>query len=83
MRGTYGGMGANAQALALTPHGAVAGAVAALLGMMQFVGGAVLPPVFTLAVGDTWSMGAGMAVAGVGALLVAALLTRPMSPHHS
>ena len=46
--------------------------MAALLGMMQFVGGAVLPPVFTLAVGDTWSMGAGMAVAGVGALLVAA-----------
>ena len=74
--GTYGGMGANAQALALTPHGAVAGAVAALLGMMQFVGGALIPPAATLVFGSTWAMGAGMAIAGVGALAVAALLTR-------
>lgn len=76
--GTYGGMGANAQALALTPHGEVAGTVSAMLGMMQFVGGGIIPPLMVLLVGDEWAMGAGMAVAGVGALLVAVFLTRPM-----
>lgn len=74
--GTYGGMGANAQSLALTPHGARAGAVAALLGMMQFVGGAVVPPVATMVAGEIWAMGVGMATAGVLALMVARLLTR-------
>lgn len=76
--GTYGGMGANAQALALTPHGEAAGTVSALLGMMQFVGGGIIPPLMVLLVGDEWAMGAGMAVAGVGALLVSVFLTRPM-----
>lgn len=74
--GVYGGMGANAQALALTPHGDRAGAVAALLGTMQFVGGALLPPLATLIVGGTWAMGVGMAISAIGALIVAAMLTR-------
>jgi MFS transporter, DHA1 family, multidrug resistance protein len=49
--GAYGGMTANAQALALGPHGRVAGTMSALLGTAQFAGGAVVPPIVTGLVG--------------------------------
>lgn len=78
--GVYGGMGANAQALALTPHGAIAGTVSALLGMMQFLGGAFGPPLVTWLVGGTWSMAVGMTVASLGALAVLLLVVRPAHP---
>ena len=73
----YGGMGANAQAMALTEHGEVAGSVSALLGSMQFIGGGLVPPIITLIVGGTWSMAVGMSLASVGALLVLVLVVRP------
>ncbi len=49
--GAYGGMTANAQALALGPHGRVAGTMSSLLGTAQFAGGAVVPPIVTGLVG--------------------------------
>jgi hypothetical protein len=47
---------------------------------MQFVGGGFVPPLVTLAVGGTWSMAVGMALASVGALLVALLMSSMRRP---
>lgn len=68
--GAYGGMIANAQALALSPHAAIAGTVSALLGTSQFIGGAVVPPVVTALLGPVTSMPVLMVGASAAALLV-------------
>lgn len=54
--GAYGGMTANAQALALGPHGRVAGTMSSLLGTAQFAGGAVVPPIVTGLVGPVTAL---------------------------
>lgn len=69
--GAYGGMIANAQALALGPHGAVAGTVSALLGLSQFIGGAVVPPVVTAVLGPMTALPTLL----LGASLLALILT--------
>jgi len=71
--GSYGGMIANAQALALTPHGDAAGTASAFLGSSQFLFGAFIPPLVTLAFGATWSLAASMLVASLLALGIMAL----------
>ena len=68
--GSFGGMIANAQALAMTPHGDAAGTASALLGSSQFLFGAFIPPLVTLAFGATWSLAASMLVASVLAFLI-------------
>lgn len=75
--GVYGGMGANAQAMALSAHGEASGTVSALLGSMQFIGGGLIPPLITLLVGGSWSMAVGMSLASIGALAVLLLVIRP------
>jgi MFS transporter, DHA1 family, multidrug resistance protein len=55
-------------ALALTPHPADAGAAAALLGASQFLLGAAVPPLVSLAGASGPTMGLTMAVAGIGLL---------------
>ncbi|MGY1820990.1 multidrug effflux MFS transporter [Geodermatophilus sp. SYSU D00079] len=67
------GVGANSTALALTPHGSAAGAASALLGMMVFGAGAVLPPLASLA-GTTGTVMAATMVAA-SALMVVLVLT--------
>lgn len=73
LMGAYGGMIANAQALALTPHGDSAGTASALLGMTQFLAGALVPPLATAAVGPTWSMTVAMLLCSIGAFVITAL----------
>ena len=68
--GAYGGMIANAQALALGPHAAIAGTVSALLGTSQFIGGAVVPPMVTAVLGPVTSLPVLMVGASAAALLV-------------
>lgn len=68
--GAYGGMIANAQALALGPHAAIAGTVSALLGTSQFIGGAIVPPMVTAVLGPVTSMPVLMLGASAAALLV-------------
>ena len=66
-------------ALALAPHHADAGAAAALLGASQFLLGAAVPPVVSLAGASGTTMGLTMAGAGIG-LLVALRLALARSP---
>jgi DHA1 family bicyclomycin/chloramphenicol resistance-like MFS transporter len=80
LMGAYGGMIANAQALALTPHGDAAGTASALLGMTQFLAGAIVPPLATAALGPTWSMSAAMLLCAIGALLIAVRAPRHDDP---
>ena len=63
--GAFGGMIANAQAIAMTPHGDAAGTASAFLGSSQFLFGAFIPPLVTLAFGATWSLAASMLVASL------------------
>ena len=68
--GAFGGMIANAQALAMTPHGDAAGTASAFLGSSQFLFGAFIPPLVTLAFGATWSLAASMLVASMLAFAI-------------
>lgn len=69
--GAHGGMIANSRALALAHQGATAGTVSALLGASQFIGGAVVPPLVTPALGAM----AALPVMLVGASVLALFLT--------
>lgn len=77
--GGYGGMAANSQSLAMTPHGHVAGTASGLLGTSQFFAGALVPPIVSALVPGVWAMPATMALAALGALLVL-LLVVPRVP---
>ena len=72
-----GGSLGNATALALAPHGQVAGTASALLGASQFLLGATVPPLVSLGGARAVAMGVAMAVSGLGALLVATAILRP------
>lgn len=74
--GAYGGMVANAQALAMTPHGDAAGTASAILGSSQFLFGAGIPPLVTLLIGPTWGMAVSMLVAAVVAFGLTAWASR-------
>lgn len=63
--GAYGGMIANAQAMAMERHGDAAGTASAFLGSSQFIFGALLPPIITHFLGVTWAVGATMLAAAV------------------
>ncbi len=76
MMGAYGGMIANAQAIALGPYGRVAGTVSALLGMAQFAGGAVVPPLVTASVGAVVALPVLLLAAPVLALVLLAWMGR-------
>lgn len=66
--GAFGGMIANAQAIAMEQHGNAAGTASAFLGSSQFLLGALVPPVVTALFGATWSMGATMLIASLLAM---------------
>lgn len=74
--GAYGGMIANAQAMAMSPHGDAAGTASAFLGSAQFLFGAFIPPLVTLAFGATWSMSATMLTAALLAIVLTLLASR-------
>ena len=78
--GFYGGMIANAQALAMSRYGDAVGTASAFLGSAQFLLGAVLPPVITGLVGPEWSMGATMLVAALLSMLLAGFASRQHAP---
>lgn len=78
--GVFGGMIANAQAIAMEHHGNAAGTASAFLGSSQFLLGALIPPVTTAIFGDTWSMGTTMFLAAVIALVVTRLSRRGTMP---
>ena len=67
----------NATALALVPHGSIAGSASALLGTSQFLLGAAVPPL--LSVNGTTGLAMGLAM-GVAALLALAVSTRVAAP---
>lgn len=73
--GAFGGMIANAQAIAMEQHGNAAGTASAFLGSSQFLLGALVPPVVTALFGATWSMGATMLVASLLAIGLTVLVT--------
>lgn len=75
--GAYGGMTANAQALALGPHGRVAGTMSSLLGTAQFAGGAIVPPLVTGLVGPVVALPLLLLGASGLALLLVVRGTRP------
>ncbi len=72
--GGYGGMAANSQSLAMTPHGRVAGTASGLLGTSQFLAGALVPPIVSALVPGAWAMPATMLIAALGALLMLLLV---------
>lgn len=72
--GAFGGMIANAQAIAMEHHGDAAGTASAFLGSSQFLLGALVPPAVTAAFGATWSMGATMLVASLLAMALTVLV---------
>jgi len=68
----------NATALALSDHPEVAGAASALLGVIQFVGGAAVAPLVGVAGTDTAiPMGVVMSVLGVAGVAVLRILVPP------
>lgn len=67
----------NATALALVPHGSVAGSASALLGTSQFLLGATVPPLLSLDGTTGVAMGAAMSLAAVVALAVGLRLVAP------
>ena len=71
--GAYGGMIANAQALGMARHGDAAGAASAFLGASQFLFGALIPPIVTLAFGFTWAMPATILFVSATAFTITAL----------
>ncbi len=81
--GAFGGMIANAQAIAMEHHGNAAGTASAFLGSSQFLLGALIPPVTTAIFGDTWSMGTTMFASAVIALGVTRLARRGSAPQNS
>lgn len=75
-----GGLGlsfGNATALALVPHGTVAGSASALLGTSQFLLGATVPPLLSINGTTGFAMGTAMAAAAVLALLVSSRVAAP------
>lgn len=68
--GSFGGMIANAQALAMNPHGDAAGTASAFLGSSQFLFGAFIPPVIVGLLGATWSLSASMFAAAIAAFAI-------------
>lgn len=72
----FGGMVANAQAIAMNTHGRAAGTASAFLGSAQFLLGALVPPVITYFLGATWSMGATMLASALLALGLTVAVTR-------
>ena len=79
--GAYGGMTANAQALALGPHGAVAGTMSSLLGTAQFAGGAIVPPIVTGLVGPVVALPVLLlGASSLALLLVARRTATPRTP---
>lgn len=78
--GFYGGMIANAQAMAMARYGDAVGTASAFLGSAQFLLGAVLPPLITGLVGPEWSMGATMLVAALLSMLLAQFASRQHAP---
>ncbi len=74
--GSYGGMIANAQALAMNAHGDAAGTASAFLGSSQFLFGAFIPPLVTLAFGATWALAASMLTAAALAFTLTAIAGR-------
>jgi MFS transporter, DHA1 family, multidrug resistance protein len=70
----------NSTALALAPHPADAGAAAALLGASQFLLGAAVPPLVSLAGASGPTMGLTMAAAGIGLLAALRLALRWIPP---
>ena len=69
----------NATALALSPHGAVAGTAAALLGASQFLLGAAVPPLVSLLGTSGVVMGTTMVTAAALALATLFLVIQPGS----
>jgi DHA1 family bicyclomycin/chloramphenicol resistance-like MFS transporter len=67
----------NATALALVPHGGIAGSASALLGTSQFLLGAAVPPL--LSVNGTTGAAMGLSM-GVAALVALAVGTRLLTP---
>jgi DHA1 family bicyclomycin/chloramphenicol resistance-like MFS transporter len=67
----------NATALALVPHGGIAGSASALLGTCQFLLGATVPPLLSLHGTTGVAMVAAMTVAAVLALAVGLRLVAP------
>ncbi|MER7207026.1 multidrug effflux MFS transporter [Streptosporangium sp. NPDC000239] len=69
----------NANALAMTPHGERAGTASAMLGVLQFLLGAVVPPLVSLAGASALSMTLAICVTSVTtlAVLFATLRARP------
>jgi DHA1 family bicyclomycin/chloramphenicol resistance-like MFS transporter len=67
----------NATALALVPHGGIAGSASALLGTSQFLLGATVPPLLSVNGTSGAAMAAAMAVAAVLALAVGLRLVAP------
>ena len=70
----------NATALALAPHGAMAGSASALLGTSQFMLGAAVPPLISIGGTTALAMGLAMAGAAVTALVVSTRVTSPERP---
>lgn len=67
----------NAVALALVPHGTVAGSASALIGTSQFLCGAAVPPLLSIGGTSGIAMGLAMATAAVLALAVSARIATP------
>lgn len=67
----------NATALALVPHGGIAGSASALLGTSQFLLGAAVPPLLSIPGTTGVAMGAAMAVAALLALAVGVRVSTP------
>lgn len=65
----------NATALALMPHGNIAGSAAALIGTSQFLCGAAVPPLLSIGGTTGLAMGLAMAVAAAIALVVCTRVT--------
>lgn len=65
----------NATALALMPHGNVAGSASALIGTSQFLCGATVPPLLSIGGTTGPAMGLSMAVAALVALVVSTRVT--------
>lgn len=65
----------NATALALMPHGNVAGSASALIGTSQFLCGAAVPPLLSIGGTSGPAMGLAMAVAACLALVVSTRVT--------
>ena len=75
--GAYGGQIANAQVLGLGPHGRVAGTMSALLGTAQFLGGAIVPPLVTAALGPIVALPVLLVAATAAALFLVVRGVRP------